>query len=59
MAESIAAMDWAHLLREEDPPVTSRSLHRDERTLYRFLSGVTRLTGIDLNHKNHGRVLDV
>jgi hypothetical protein len=59
MAERIAAMDWAHLLREDDPPGTVRSPHRDERMLYRVLSGITRLTGLDLNHRNHGRVLDV
>jgi len=59
MAERVAAMDWAHLLREEATPGASRSLHRDEKVLYRILSGVTRLTGMDLNHKNHGRVLDV
>jgi hypothetical protein len=59
MADRIAGMDWAHLLRDEDPPGTRRRLHRDERLLYRVLSGVSRLTGVDLNHKNHGRVLDV
>jgi hypothetical protein len=59
MAERIAAMDWAHLLREEDRPGTVRRPHRDERLLYRILSGMTRLTGVDLNHRNHGRVLDV
>jgi hypothetical protein len=59
MADRIGAMDWGDLLRERDGPGTLRSRHKDERPLYRFLSGVTRLTGIDLNHKNHGRVLDV
>ena len=59
MADRIAATDWQDLLRETDPPGTARSLHRDERPLYRFLTSVTRLTGIELNHKNHGRVLDV
>lgn len=59
MADRIAAMDWEHLLRQTDPAGTERPLHRDERPLYRFLTRVTELTGIDLNHKNHGRVLNV
>jgi hypothetical protein len=60
MAERIAAMDWQHLLRETDPPgARRRTLLRDERPLYRFLTAASRLTGIDFNHKNHGRVLDV
>jgi len=59
MSDRIAAMDWQDLLREVDPPGTVRRRHRDERWLYRFLTGVTRMTGIDLNHKNHGRVLEV
>jgi hypothetical protein len=59
MSDRIAGMDWAHLLREVDPPGLSRELHRDERMLYRTLSALTRVTGIDLNHRNHGRVLDV
>lgn len=59
MAARIGAMDWKSLLRETDPPGMTRPLHRDERWLYRLLTGVTRLTGVDLNHKNHGRVLKV
>jgi hypothetical protein len=60
MAERIAAMDWRHLLRESDPPgVVRRRVHRDERMLYRALSTLSSVTRIDLNHKNHGRVLDV
>lgn len=59
MADRIAAMDWAHLLREADPPGRERRRHRDERLLYRLLTGFGRVTGIDLNHRNHGRVLDV
>jgi hypothetical protein len=59
MAERIAAMDWGGLLREVDPPGTVRSRHKDERLLYRALTGISRLTGVDLNHRNHGRVVDV
>jgi hypothetical protein len=59
MADRIAAMDWRDRLRETDPPGMVRPLHRDERMLYRLLTSVSRLTGIDLNHKNHGRVLEV
>lgn len=60
MAARMAAMDWRDSLREDDPPGLARAMiHKDERVLYRFLSGVSRLSGIDLNHKNHGRVLDV
>jgi hypothetical protein len=60
MAGRIAAMDWATSLRESDPPGLERPwIHKDERALYRVLSATSRLTGIDLNHKNYGRLLDV
>ncbi|MGD8322346.1 MAG: glycosyltransferase family 2 protein [Gemmatimonadota bacterium] len=60
MAERIAAMDWDDRLRLEDPPGMERTQrHKDERLKYRLLTGFKRLTGIDLNHKNHGRVLNV
>lgn len=59
MAERVARMDWAGLLRETDVPGTTRELHKDERVLYRFLTAVSRLTGLDLNHKSYGRVLRV
>jgi len=59
MAQRIAAMDWGDLLRETDAPGTVRPRHRDERPLYRFLTGLSRITGIDFNHKNYGRVLEV
>ncbi len=60
MRERIAAMDWADSLRLEDPPGTKRrQRHKDELLKYRLLTGVARLTGIDLNHRNHGRVLKV
>jgi hypothetical protein len=52
-------MDWQDLLYETDRPGTARRRHRDELPLYRFLTGLGRLTGIDFNHRNHGRVLDV
>jgi glycosyltransferase involved in cell wall biosynthesis len=60
MRSRIAAMDWGHRLREEDLPGKVRThRHKDERFKYRLLSGISRVTGLDLNHKNHGRVLDV
>jgi glycosyltransferase involved in cell wall biosynthesis len=60
MAGRIAAMDWADSLRGEDPPgLRRRRRHKDERLRYRLLTAFTRTTGIDLNHTNHGRVLDV
>jgi hypothetical protein len=60
MAERIAAMDWRHLLRESDPPgLVRRRVHRDERMLYRALTSLSSVTRIDLNHRNHGRVLDL
>lgn len=60
MRERIAAMDWGELLREQDPPGLERTqLHKDERLKYRVLTALSRWTGIDLNHKNHGRVLKV
>ena len=60
MIERIASMDWSDSLRESDPPGLVRTLvHKDERLLYRTLSALSKATGVDLNHKNHGRVLDV
>jgi len=60
MAGRIARMDWSDLLREVDlPQHASRPRHRDERPLYRLLTAASRLTGVDFNHTNHGRVLDV
>lgn len=59
MTERVAAMDWEDLLRERDAPGTVRRRHRDEQLLYRVLTGLTRFTGIDLNHKNYRRVLKV
>jgi hypothetical protein len=60
MAERIRAMDWRHLLRDVDPPGRPRRrIHKDERRLYRALTTLSDLTGLDLNHKNHGRLLDV
>lgn len=60
MSGRIAAMDWAESLRLEDPPGLVRTQrHKDERWKYRLLTWVRRVTGIDLNHTNHGRVLRV
>jgi len=60
MAGRMARMDWSEQLREADPPaLRRRRRHRDERLPYRLLTSVSRLTGIDFNHTNHGRVLDV
>lgn len=60
MADRIARMDWADRLREHDPPgAPTRPRHRDERALYRLLTAASRVTGVDFNHTNHGRVLDV
>ncbi len=58
MGERIAAMDWQDQLRLEDTPGTERrQRHKDERFKYRMLTALARLTGLDLNHRNHGRVL--
>ncbi len=60
MADRIATMDWADKLRVVDPPGTTRTqLHKDERFKYRFLTALSRLLGVDLNHRNHGKVLRV
>jgi len=60
MSARIESMDWGHLLRDVDVPGQARRrVHRDERSLYRVLTSLSRLTGLDLNHRNHGRVLDV
>ena len=60
MAERIRSMSWADTLRESDPTgMARRQRHKDERFKYRLLTGITRLTGVDLNHTNHGRVLKV
>jgi len=60
MSERIAAMDWSDKLRLRDPPgLRRRSLHKDERPKYRMLSAIERWTGLDLNHKNYGRIIRV
>ena len=59
MADRIAAMNWSEQLREVDPPGMRRPPHRDERPTFRLLSAISRLSGVDLNHTNHGRVLKV
>jgi hypothetical protein len=59
MHERIARMDWSDSLREAEPPGLVRARHRDERPLYRVLTWASRVSGIDFNHKNHGRVIDV
>jgi hypothetical protein len=60
MRDRIARMDWNDSLREADPPwPDARPRHRDERALYRALTWASRVSGIDFNHTNHGRVLDV
>ena len=60
MQERIAAMDWGASLRIQDPPGMVRTQrHKDERFKYRLLTGFKRMTGVDLNHRNHGRVLHV
>lgn len=60
MASRIADMDWGNTLRETDPPGMARTQrHMDERLKYRVLTAVKRATGLDLNHRNHGRVLKV
>jgi hypothetical protein len=60
MTQRVGSMDWQPLLRDSDSPgLVRRRIHKDERALYRVLSTLSRVTGIDLNHKNHRRVLDV
>lgn len=60
MADRIAAMDWGGALREADAAgMERRQRHKDERLKYRALTALARLTGVDLNHKNHGRLLRV
>jgi hypothetical protein len=59
MTDRIAGMDWRDLLRDTDLHGRVRLRHRDDRWPYRFLTGVSRVTGVDLNHKNYGRLLNV
>lgn len=60
MGERIAQMNWRNQLRRTDPPGTRRTeRHKDERLKYRFLSALERWTGLDLNHKNYGRLIRV
>jgi len=60
MEGRIADMDWGDALTLEEPRGSRRTQsHKDERLRYRALTAFTRGTGIDLNHTNHGRVLDV
>jgi hypothetical protein len=60
MADYIAGIDWRGSLRMADPPGMVRTQrHMDERFKFRLLTALKRVTGIDLNHTNHGRVLKV
>lgn len=60
MRERIERLDWQDRLRLEDPPgLERRELHKDERLKYRVLSAIERWTGLDLDHKNYGRIIDV
>lgn len=60
MRERIAQMDWRDRLRLADPPGAQRTTrHKDERLKYRLLSALEHWTGLDLNHKNYGRVIRV
>jgi hypothetical protein len=60
MSERIAEMDWSDKLRSQDPPgLRRRSLHKDERPKYRLLTAIERWTGLDLNHKNYGKIIRV
>ncbi|UCC71973.1 MAG: hypothetical protein JSV86_16640 [Gemmatimonadota bacterium] len=60
MQERIAALEWSDELRQVDPPGVKRTeLHKDERPKYRVLSAIERWTGLDLNHKNYGKILRV
>lgn len=60
MAGRIQAMDWHDRLRLADPPGMIRTQrHKDERLKNRLLTAVKRSTGLDLNHRNYGKVLRV
>ncbi|MFH0809956.1 MAG: hypothetical protein V2A77_05750 [Pseudomonadota bacterium] len=55
MRERIRQMNWAHKLREADPPGLVRPLFKEERLKYRVVSLIEDLTGLDFNHKNYKR----
>jgi glycosyltransferase involved in cell wall biosynthesis len=60
MRDRIAEMDWADKLRQKDAPgMTRRERHQDERPKCRILSAIERWSGLDLNHKNYGKVIRV
>ncbi len=59
MKDRIADMNWKDKLRDVDPPGFVRKLQKDERPKYRLISSVERLTGLDFNHRNWRRLLNV
>jgi hypothetical protein len=60
MAERIARMDWATGCASRiRPGLVAATATATSAPLYRLLTWASRVTGIDFNHTNHGRVLDV
>jgi len=61
MEQHIKNFDWEHLLREEKHPdvCIQRKPHKHERIKNRLLTVIEQSTGLDFNHKNWKKLLDV
>ena len=61
MKEKIEACDWKHLLRDVNDPGAriQRKPHKHERIKNRILTAIEQATGLDFNHKNWKKLLNV
>ncbi len=61
MAERIKNCDWRHLLRDKNTPGVQiqRKPHKHERVKNRILTAIEQSTGLDFNHKNWKKLLNV
>lgn len=59
MEEMISRFNWSDKLRETDPPGMMREPHKDEKLKYRVLTKIESLTGLDFNHKNWRKLIDI
>lgn len=61
MNQRIEACDWKHLLRTEKEPGSriQRKPHKHERIKNRILTAIEQATGLDFNHKNWKKLLNV
>ncbi len=59
MKNMISRFNWQDKLRDTDPPGMIREPHKDEKTKYRILTKIESWTGLDFNHKNWKKIIDI